>query len=189
MAASKKKPWRTIAPVPIMGRFTVEQLDAAVLAVKARREQKAVARASREETAPSRKKKPWRTVIRSEETGRFTREQIEKAVLTVMAKRERKGAEKAKPGGASRRSQEPLDRTEEEEEVEMASKKPWRTLAPVPVMGRFTVEQIDAAILAVEARREAREARKRARELRRSGERTSSEPQPRPARQRARPAA
>ena len=48
----------------------------------------------------------------------------------------------------------------------MASKKkqlPWRTLAPLPEgsTGRFTAEQIEAAVLAVKAKREAREARAR----------------------------
>lgn len=104
---ASKKPWRTLADVgDSAGRFTREQIDAAVMKVIEERERKAAAKAGKSSGQREGKakrgariasKKPWRTLVLDDREicGRFTRTQIEEAVRAVKEENERKAAAKA----------------------------------------------------------------------------------------------
>jgi hypothetical protein len=123
----KKKPWRTLVHVrgERVGRFTAEQVEAAVLAVKARSEARRRKEAERAKAAASpplvapdaapqasegrevemaHTKKPWRTVLTGEEeqVGRFTREQIRAVVRSVREKREARASRALKRAEGTR---------------------------------------------------------------------------------------
>lgn len=144
-------------------------------------------------------KKPWRTLVIDERevVGRFTRTQIQEVVRAVKEESERKAAAKtarlrkaSDQSSTSKRVKAPAkqsDRTPRPTSSEggrMARKKPWRTLAFGTETGRFTREQIDAAVLAVmaESERKAARARKMSDSVA-SGEGEASKPAKTPARQ------
>lgn len=95
-----------------------------------------------------RAKKPWRTLVRGNDTGRFTREQYRDAIRAVKEEKERRG-----------RADCGEDAAQMEENAMSNSQKPWRTLAEVPLAGRFTREQWDEAFRALEASKQRKQAR------------------------------
>ena len=149
-----KKPWRTVILSEETGRFTREQIREAVLAVKEERERRGrvdcgeEAVQIEEEDAMPRAKKPWRTLVKGSDTGRFTREQYREAVRAVKEERERRG-----------RADCDEDAAQMEEDAMSNTQKPWRTLAEVPLAGRFTREQWDEAFRALEASKQRKQAR------------------------------
>ncbi|HEU4454208.1 MAG TPA: hypothetical protein VFR81_14165 [Longimicrobium sp.] len=141
--ASKKKPWRTIVLAGDTGRFTWEQLHAAVQKAVAR-EAKAAGKRRPDTMSEEGEEKPWRTIVTSRHKGRFTRKQAEDAVRTVKDKSER---------GAAKQD----DRRNKERE--MSAKKPYAPIIVGGGSGRFTPEQIEAAVRAVREKRERKAAR------------------------------
>ena len=131
-----------------------------------------------------RKQKPWRTIIVGGDTGRFTWEQIEAAVRAVREKRERKAARSAakpapeakspskRPASEKAKAAAPAPKARGARAAEIASgkqkterkmptkKKPWPTIITGGGTGRFTEEQIRAAVRAVKEESERKAARR-----------------------------
>jgi hypothetical protein len=158
MASKKKLPWRTIVLTGDTGRFTWEQIHEAVRKTVEWREAREVraARAAAKRNAESvseegemdSTQKPWRTIAVSRHTGRFTRKQAEEAVRAVKEEGEREAAKSAEGGSRSGSMS--------------TRKKPYAPIIMGGGSGRFTPEQVEAAVRAVREKRERKAARQAA---------------------------
>jgi len=185
---ASKKPWRTVIVPEETGRFTHEQIKAAITKVKEERERKAAAKAGKspkqgegraENGGRMTSKKPWRTLVSvGDSAGRFTREQVDAVVLKVKEERERKAA--ARAGKSAGQHEGKAKRG-----GRMATKKPWRTLVidEREIVGRFTRTQIREVVLAVKAESERKAAAKAARVRKASGQSGASKQTKAPANQ------
>jgi len=155
MASKKKLPWRTIVLTGDTGRFTWEQIHEAVrkgIERSEAREARAAAKRHADTLSEAGEmdsaQKPWRTIALSRHKGRFTRKQAEEAVRAVKEEGERKAVKSVEGGSRSGNMS--------------TKKKPYAPVIMGGGSGRFTPEQIEAAVRAVREKRERKAARQAA---------------------------
>lgn len=127
----KQKPWRTIIVAGDTGRFTWEQIDEAITKVIAQREAREARAAKRKAAAGSVGAKPTTPAPKSK------------------ARPASKQAEAAAPKAKSKRTDAGSAGKRNTERKMPSTKKPWRTLIVAGDTGRFTWDQIHAAVRAV----------------------------------------